>query len=748
MQVRFTYAIYHNETNGYCTYKYKNIETDKNITCVGYNLPTVKILFNFEVQEVHNPKYGLQYEVLCFEEVVTSEKDSIIEYLSCGLIKGIGKKTAERIYDKFQDKSVDVIKEHPEALLSIKGISPKKLEEIKESVNKNTIPTDLVSYLNRAGFSTEKISKVYKLFKEDSMKILEENPYRLCDIRGVTFKDADYVAELRNISKNDPNRIYAGIIQALKNQFAKGCVGVLKEELLSEGSNVLQISDKRYLWKWVILMIKENRISYRKIFDGENIVQYFYLNSIKQTEEELAKMIADLCKKRKDEYEAAKPYINQIELQGNVKMDAFQSKAVEHVFKNMLSIVSGGPGTGKTTTIDKIAKTQKALHPDEEIRYFAPSALAAKRISESVGERASTIHSGMGIKVYDGFDENDENAFDEESEIIEGGMLIIDEFSMVSMKLFHKVLKNIKDVRLVLVGDKEQLGSVGAGAVLRDCIKSGIVPVTYLQYVHRQEEGSTIKDNAHAMLKGVTELVEGDDFECVYLDEIDEYKDLSLMEKMDVIEKLMVEAYVDIVRKTPDKKIMCLCPYRDHKAGLYSVNSSIQAQINPIETELVFHGLNNMVFHEGDQVMHVRTNTEDVVNGDMGIVTSVNLIDGKPHLTVSYEMPDDTIIEKTYYQKNAKELCLSYAITFHKSQGSECEVAILCLTDFHSKMLKRSILYTGITRAKKKVKLFATSKDAIRRAILDDSQEDRHTLLAYLIREYYGENYMQQKLAL
>ena len=748
MLVKFTYAIYHSESNGYCAYRYKNLDTDKNITCVGYNLPTVKIPFNFDVREVENEKHGLQYEVLHFEEVIKNEKESIIEYLSCGLIKGIGKKTAERIYERFKENSITVLKEKPDALLSIKGITQKKLNEIVESVNKNNIPTELVTLLNNAGFTTEKISKIYKVFKEDSLEIIQNNPYRLCEIKGISFKEADYIGEINKIHKYDPNRIYAGIVQAIKNYFAIGYVGVTKEELLKESSSVLRIADHRFLWKSVVSFIKEGKLAYRKIFDGENIVQYFYLNNIKRTEEELAKMIVDLYKKEGDESAEAKRVLNQLEAKSDKKLDAYQYNATEFVFRYMISIISGGPGTGKTTTIDTVASTQKQLHPDEEIRYFAPSALAAKKISENVGERASTIHSGMGIKVYDGFDENDDNAFEEESELIEGGMLIIDEFSMVSMKLFHKVLKNIKNVRVVLVGDKDQLPSVGAGAVLKDCINSGIIPVTFLQYTHRQEEGSTINDNAHAILAGETVLKESDDFECIYIDELEEYQNLSLMEKLEVTEKLMVESYMEIIKEDPNKKIMCLCPYKEYKAGLYSVNSSIQAQINPAIGEPEFHGVNNMVFHVGDLVMHVRTNTEDVVNGDVGIVTGINTDSEKTYLTATYNMLDGSVVNKNYYPKNAKELCLAYAITYHKSQGSECEVAILCLTDFHSKMLKRSILYTGITRAKKKVKLLASSEETIRKAILDDSQEDRHTLLAYLIREYYGEVYTQQKLAL
>lgn len=728
MRVRFKYAIYKCATNGFCTYQYRDLDKEKTIICTGINLPKTKIEYDFNVEEIEHPKYGHQYKVLSYSEHVETDKESIINYLSSGLIKGIGKSLAERIYKTFKADTLVVLEKEPEKLLKVKGISKSKLEKIISSYEENHIPKDVINFFQKYNFSADHIFKFYKEYKSEILDKVKDNPYRLCKFRGVTFNDVDIMKNDLEIKDTNENRIYAACIEMLKNYTSIGMVGCEKNDLLLGVSKLTDISDIHLLWKIIINLINKEKIAYKKVTLNGKICQYFYIPEFKRIEEELAELIYQITNKKSDISKLAMSKIKN----SSIVLDFSQEQAVINCFKSNLSIISGGPGTGKTTSIKEVVRIFKELYPEKMIYLMAPTGLASRRMEESTNESASTIHNGLKLGVH--FD--DQIEYTDEALILEDGLLIIDEMSMVGMMLAHKVFKCCHNMRIVLVGDVNQLPSVESGNVLKDIIDSGIIPVSYLLYTHRQGEGSSICENAHLINSGNNNLITDEEFKI-------HYHDGSMKELQDK----MVDAYLTTVKDGKYKSIMCLAPYKNHDCGVYELNNAIQDKINPLNNRNEVKGLNGMRFRVGDKVMHITKNTEDVVNGDTGEVIDIYYDNQQPVIVVEYNTAHKTITYE-YTRSNINELTLAYAITYHKSQGSEAEKVILCMTDFHRMMLKRKILYTGITRAKKNVELF-TSSEALLKKVIDNTEEkSRNTLLAFLIKEKIGDKYEQYKLAL
>lgn len=718
-KVNFIYNVFHNDTNGYSVSKFRDIETDKTITCRGYDLPDNKnITYNFIAEEIVDKKYGLQYEVKSFSEYIDKSKDGILSYLSSGIIKGIGKKTAERIFEKYGLDSLDILEKNPEKLLEIKGITEAKLETIVESYQENHIPKELAELLVGDKFSPKITVAVYKKFKKDACSMICKNPYILCDVKGVSFMMADSLTQKLGIDACDRNRITAAILESIKLNFYSGKVGITIKDLIAYTSKLTGIKDATLIKKNIMLGLNYGDLTYRKIEDNGSVYQYIYSKTIKQAEESLAANISRSLKLQKDYSKKAEKIINTTSF--DIVLDDSQKKAVIGAFKSGISIITGGPGTGKTTTIRTISIIDKMIRENDNQIFMAPTGRAARRITESSGVTAKTIHSALNLRPSD--NDTIEKYQNENEEKIKDNLIIVDEFSMVDMFLALALFERTENCRFVIVGDTNQLPSVGAGNVLRDMIESRVVPTYNLTYTHRQSEGSTIGKNANTMQTGGDGFEEAKDFICDY------------GKSMKEIEDAIVDTYLREKEENPENSLVVLCPYKKYDAGMNAINKRLQSALNPFGVE--FKGTGDMVFRVNDPVMHIVTNTDDAVNGDVGTVVYIG--QGKEDYCVEVEYPAaDGSFRKQYITKDINQLTLAYAMTVHKSQGSEYDTAITLLTAAHRNFVTRNIPYTAITRAKKKVYFFSDSKATVKKAIDNNHTEDRHTLLWYLLKTGY-----------
>ncbi len=726
MIVEYKHSLFESNTNSYCIFIYKNVETKENITCVGNSLPHAKIRYEFEVKEVNHPKYGLQYQVVAYKEHIGTGRNNVVAYLSSGLIRGVGKVMAERIYDRFGDNALKVLEEEPERYLKIKGISKAKLEKIVKSYEENHIPGEIMDFFAPFNISIADISNFYKIYKRGLIDEVKINPFILCKFKGVTFKDIDPIRIYLEQKPNSSDRVFAAASEIIKKFMVSGMVGVTREQLLPELCNYTGLAAGE-LWKIIIRLIGDNRLDYRKISLADENIQYFYLPEIKKIEEELADMIVRCANTGDDESDKALKLLDK-----HSELDRSQREAVLNCFSCRLSVITGGPGTGKTTTIKEIVKIQESLHPEQKIYLMAPTGLAARRMCEATGMPATTIHKGLELGVHT---DDDVYEYTEDACTIKDALLIIDEFSMVDMLVAHKVFSSIVNTRVILVGDVDQLPSVSCGNVLKDIINSGLVKTAYLKYVHRQSGDSTICENAALIREGASHLTESDDFAVTKTD-------ADLLS----IQESMVKSYVRAY-EAGNRSIMCLSPYKRYDCGVYALNNAIQAKINPLDGRIEVNGTNDMVFRVGDKVMHILSNEDDVVNGDIGRVARIYSEDNEQIVEVEYETTDGKIY-KDYDRSKIKNLTLAYAMTIHKSQGSECDKVIMVITSFHRTMLKRKILYTGITRAKKNVELFVTSQELIDDIVANTHEVSRNTLLSYLIKQKTDTLYTQQSLNL
>jgi exodeoxyribonuclease V alpha subunit len=716
IKVKFIYNVFRNDSNGYSVSKFRDIEEDKAITCKGYNLPDNKSLtYMLNVEEVDDKKYGKQYEVNSFSEYIEESRDGILTYLSSGIIKGIGKKTAEKIFEKYGLDSLDIIENKPEKLLEIKGITKSRLEKIINSYQENHLPKELAELLVGDKFSPRITVAVYKKYKKDAYSMICKNPYVLCDVKGISFAMADSLRDQLSIDIYDRNRISAAIMESIKLNFYSGKVGITMRDLIAYTSKLTGIKDASLIKKSIMSDLTYGNLAYRKIKDNGIVYQYIYSRNIKQAEESLAANISRKLRQKKDLSKKAEEIINTTSF--DIVLDDSQKKAVIGAFKHGISIITGGPGTGKTTTIRTISIIDRLIYENDNQIFMAPTGRAARRITESSKIKAKTIHSALNLRPSD--NETIEKYQNGDDDKMKDMLVIVDEFSMVDMFLALALFERTENCRFVIVGDPNQLPSVGAGNVLRDMIESGIIPTYNLTYTHRQMEGSTIGKNANLMQNGGESFEEAKDFICDY------------GKSMKEIEDAIIDTYLKEKEDSPEKSLVVLCPYKKYEAGMNAINKRLQQAINPFGME--FKGVGDVVFRVGDPVMHILTNTDDAVNGDVGTVVYIG--QGEEDFCVEVEYPtSDGSFRKQYVAKDINQLTLAYAMTVHKSQGSEYDTAITLLTAAHRNFVTRNIPYTAITRAKKKVYFFSDSKETVRKAIKNNHTEGRNTLLWYLLK--------------
>ena len=556
------------QENGFSVRVYEGKNKER-VTCRGFMLPdNERVLYAFSGKYIKDKKYGYQFEVESFDECVADTKDGIVAYLSSGVIKGIGSQKAEAIYEKFGDQTLEVIEKDPDKLLSIKGISKKKLEKIKSSYIENKGARQIVSFLLKYGISPKLSTKLYKVFGGSALERVKENPYILCQVHGLTFLDADRVAKDLKFDMNSSARTEACMMYVLqKNEYDGEIRGSTAMELQHFGNEVYSIigSDvsKNTINEETCSLIKAHKLRVRRM-EGK---QYIFSQHAFQREYDIAEniiRIRDEAKKTSIDEVIVLKHLKALEIHYGITLDDIQKTAVVEALLNNIVVITGSPGTGKTIDTRFINECYKSLFPKNGRIFLAPTGRAARKITEATGEEAYTVHSYLHIY--------DEDPMPEDKIEISDSLVLIDESSMIDVNVAHALFDAIGNgCTVVIVGDIDQLPSVGPGAVLRDIIESDVIPVIRLQKIYRQDEDAEICINAKKIKEGNTDIREGKDFHFIECS------------RMEDIKNAMAVQYVKDVDKYGLGNVFCLCPYIEHVAGVNDMNKCLQDLINPLK---------------------------------------------------------------------------------------------------------------------------------------------------------------------
>ena len=689
---------YQNPENGYSVMKVKVKGYNDLVTLVGnlLEVPAGSVL-SCDGEWKVDKRYGSQFAVQSWEEVMPATAYGIEKYLGSGLVKGIGPKFAQLIVKQFGLDTIDVIETDIERLYEVPGIGKKRVEKIRESWEKQKDIKNVMLFLQSYGVSTAYAAKIYRQYGKDSINKVNENPYRLADdIWGIGFKTADGIANKMGYEKNDLRRCKSGIIYTLNQLANEGHVFAEEEQLVKSALELLE-ADEGPIRKALSDMSQTEDL---KIEDGAIYLPPFYYAEIGTAN----RLLALLRETRKDTL--VKPIdVNALSEKTGIDYDDVQKQAIEEAVRSKVMILTGGPGTGKTTTTQGIIAALK--HLGMKILLAAPTGRAAKRMSEATGMEAKTIHRLLEFTPQDGYKRNDENP-------LEADALIVDECSMIDIILMNNLLKAVpSSMRLVLVGDINQLPSVGAGNVLRDIIESHKIPVIRLTRIFRQAQSSRIIMSAHAINQGrFPDTSNGKQTDFFFIEQGN--PEMVAKEIVNLVKNRLPKAYH---RKTSD--IQVLTPMQRGVVGASNLNIALQSALNPSQLALNRGGCS---FKQGDRVMQLRNNYDkDVFNGDLGYVEQIDMEEHT--LQVNF---DGRLVE--YDVSELDELTLAYATTIHKSQGSEYPIVVIPVLMTHYVMLQRNLIYTGITRAKKICVLIGTKK-ALAFAIRNMSVLKRNTRL-------------------
>lgn len=724
--------IYYNESNGYGVIELYTENED--IICVG-SFGGIGQGENVEItgQYVEHAVYGRQLKAESVKVLAPEDAFAMERYLAGGGVKGIGPALAKRIVARFGNDTFRIMEEEPERLSEIKGISERKAMEIAEQMEERKELREAMLFLQKYGITNNLAMKIYDTYGMRLYHVLQENPYRMAEeIDGIGFKRADEIAQKIGIRTDSRFRIHCGICYVLGQSAAEGHTYLPGEELVQRASVLLEV-EKEQIKDELPNLAMDKKLVLKQ--NGDEVS--CYLAGTYYEELACAKMLCDLCEKTDEDKNAVMKRITVIEKELSMELDDLQREAVMQAAGNGFFILSGGPGTGKTTTINAIIRYFEREGSD--IMLAAPTGRAAKRMTEATGFEAKTIHRLLELN--GSFSEDGKRArFERNEEMpLETDVIIIDEMSMVDIHLFYALLKAIPlGCRLILVGDVNQLPSVGPGQVLRDLIESERFPVVILKKIFRQATTSDIVVNAHRINEG--QQIElgnkSEDFFFLSRNNVDViYKHMILL----ILEKL--PGYVDAM----PHQIQVLTPMRKGSLGVEVLNGILQKYINPPDKEKAEHIYGDMVFREGDKVMQIKNNYQleweivnyfnlpidrgtGVFNGDMGIIRTIN--EFAQTLTVEYE--DNKRVE--YHFSQLDELELAYAVTIHKAQGSEYPAVIMPLLGGPKQLLNRNLLYTGITRAKRCVTILG-SEDTIAAMIQNKDARKRYTGLLARIRE-------------
>lgn len=727
------HIVYRNEDNGYTVFHLNN--EDGEVTCVGnFHFIEEGELLRMEGEYTTHKLYGLQFAVQTSKVCEPEDLVSIERYLGSGAIKGVGAALAGRIVKKFREDTFRIIEEEPERLAEVKGISERKAREIAVQAEEKKDLRRAMIYLQKYGISTTLAAKIYQQYGRNVYRIIEENPYRLADdVAGVGFKTADEIAAKVGIYTDSDYRIRSGIFYTLMQSIGEGHVYLLKDALTWRAGRLLEVEIDN-IEKYLMDLAMEKKVVLKEAEDGVRVYssRFYYM------ELNVAKMLHDLNISEEVSRERLLERLGKIEDATGLFLDEMQRKAVMEAAKQGILVLTGGPGTGKTTTINAMIRLFES--EGMTILLAAPTGRAAKRMTETTGYEASTIHRLLEVsgnpeeETIGGFQRNEENPLDTD-------VLIIDEVSMVDLPLMNALLKAVMPgTRLILVGDQNQLPSVGPGSVLKDIIASGCFPVVMLTKIFRQAGESDIVVNAHKINRGEPVILDNKSRDFFFLKRQEPNVIISVM--LTLIQKKLPK-YVN----AGIYDIQVMTPMRKGLLGVERLNQILQQYLNPPSPEKSEREYADRLFREGDKVMQIKNNYQlewkiqtkygltvdkgqGVFNGDMGVVREINTYEET--ITVEYDEHRQVV----YPYSMMDELELAYAITVHKSQGSEYPAVVIPLLQGPRQLYHRNLLYTAVTRAKKCVTLVG-SEAVFQEMIRNNQDQKRNTSLVERIREFY-----------
>lgn len=742
---------FRNEENGYTvlTLSYGK----KEIKCTGnFGYISEGEYLEIEGEEVFHDIYGEQIKVTSYKVIPATDELSLKKYLGSGAIKGLGAVLANRIVDKFGEDTLRIVEEEPERLAEIRGITIRKAMDICEQVEEKKDMRDVMIFLQGYGISPTLSNKIYTMYGQKVYDIIKTNPYKLADdLSGIGFKTADEIARRAGVEVNASIRIKSGMCYALSDASLSGHTYLPKEKLVEKTINLLGLRDQ-YLnadgtYNMDLLdncfteLVLEKKLILKNIEEKDAV----FLSTYYYTELNIARMLLELNISTPEDDYIMGVKLDTIEKLSGVELDDLQRKAVIETQNNGITIITGGPGTGKTTTINAIIQMFEA--DGLEVSLAAPTGRAAKRMNEATGHEAKTIHRLLeisgGASEETGRDEIDAKFGRNEQNPLETDVIIVDEMSMVDTFLVHALLKAITiGTRVVFVGDINQLASVGPGNVLRDIIESEQFSVVRLTKVFRQAGESGIVTNAHKINKGEQVALDNSMGDFLYIER--ENAQMALNATIG----LMMSKLPQYVEAKP-MDIQVLTPMRGGILGVNSLNEQLQKYINPQDENKREREIAGIIFREGDKVMQIKNNYQleweqrseggriydsgtGIFNGDMGIITTINNTTN----TMEVVFDDDRYV--IYDSKQAEKLELAYAITIHKSQGSEYPAVIMPLVSGVSMLMTRNLLYTGVTRAKKCVCIVGR-KETFSAMIANEDQHRRYSGLKWQLVNYYNE---------
>lgn len=708
----FTYKTYESADRSYCVFRFKNYDTQKEFTAIGSMLPNaknvpVKLTGSWEINKKTGRK---QFKVAYFEPAKPSGQTEVVAFF-CALHCGIGPSKAKSVWKHFGDKTWDIIEEDPERLIEVPIISQKILGNFLDALKENRLLQNLLKLFAQSGVSLngDTLHNLIEKYGKDAIMTLQENPYEPCGVvEGYTFDKADALAYTLGFPEDSEYRLVAALFKVLDDAAISGHVCLPKDELLDQLVKFTSCSRER--------CIAAIRKAYheKKIFAAN---QCIYTPTRYRQEEAICEHITRLMHSGVKPIEEVDALISEYE-EANFKFADCQKDAIRNVFRNAFTVITGGPGVGKTTVTKGIlAVHQQVYGASSEPLLLAPTGKAARRMSEATGFPAQTIHSAVGWRgeTY--------NYDEQEPTMLDGNLVIIDEVSMMDQFIASILFERIRNgSRVVLVGDIDQLPSVGCGNVLADLIRSEVIPTTRLTVIFRQAGENPIVKNAHAINRGDPNLAFGSSFRFI-----------QCANEQEVFEAAC-RKYVQCVKAYGDDKVVLLNPQRNNTfVSVDRFNAELQSRINPPADGKMEIKVGKTVFREKDKVMEMKNTEIGPKNGDIGYIREVTRRKDPddPDTYLYYANiewnGDGQLIE--YNQDDMRHVTLAYCTTVHKSQGSEYQSVIEVVSKSHPSMLKRNLIYTGITRAKVNVCLVG-ELDALNMAVANNSQEIRHTLLA------------------
>lgn len=722
--------IYYNEHNGYTV---ADMDWEEQlVTVVGF-FPELQEgeQVSLSGKWVTHPEYGMQFKAESFHVEIPSSEESIEKYLASGVIKGIGPVTAKRMVRHFGKDTLDIIQFHPYRLTEVEGIGEKKAEQIILSYEEQQGLREVMLFLQNYGVTPRYAVKLYKKYGEKTIATLKENPYKMAeDVIGIGFKIADQVAMNMGIDPRSNYRITAGVKYALYQVHNNGHIYYPEEQLIANAAKLLEVP-REEVQNYLVDMVMKGHIKLEMI-DEERV---YYSIAFYRAEEEVAWRIVALSMTESEENIIdLQDKINGVEKKNNILLAARQRQAIEESMDKGVLVITGGPGTGKTTIINSILDILEEM--DEEVLLAAPTGRAAKRMAEATGREAKTIHRLLEY----GFAKEEENQYFQKNEEapLEADVVIIDEVSMVDILLMNHLLKAIQPgTRLILVGDVDQLPSVGPGNVLKDIIESGVVKVVQLNEIFRQAQESMIVVNAHHINKGELPLLNVKNKDFFF------HRIHTKEEVLSTLVDLCSTRLPKYKGFDPLQDIQVLSPMKKGILGVHQLNQSLQEKLNSPHKNKKQKQMGEVIFREGDKVMQIKNNYnirweniadgeelkgEGVFNGDFGIIESIDLEEGK--LRVIFD--EEKLVEYEFNQLD--ELELAYAVTVHKSQGSEFSVVVMPMSWGPPMLLTRNLLYTAVTRAKSLVVLVGLEKYLLD-MIKNNHINKRYTGLSQRIRD-------------